>query len=38
MIIFFYKKNFDTDANTVKVYEKIMVIISCNRTGEDKTL
>ena len=38
MIIFFLQKNFDTDANTVNAYEKIVVIISCNRTGEDKTL
>jgi hypothetical protein len=34
----YFKKKFDTDANTVNVYEKIVVIISCYRRGEDKTL
>jgi hypothetical protein len=32
------KKKLDTDVNTVNVYEKIVVIISCYRRGEDKTL
>jgi hypothetical protein len=37
-MIIFFTKNFDNDANTVNAYEKIVVIISCNRRGEDKTL
>jgi hypothetical protein len=34
----FFTKNFHNEANTVKIYENIVVIISCNRKGEDKTL
>jgi len=34
----FFTKNFHNEANTVKIYEKIVVIISCNLKGEDKTL
>ena len=37
-MLLFFAKYFDTDANTVNVYEKIVVIISCNRGGGDKTL